>query len=49
MYSRICFLLDNQKYYENYSKELLSTNTYDDKNTEFKIALSKLIKNFIKG
>ena len=43
IYSRICFLLDDQRYYEKYSKKLLSSNTYEDKNNELKNALKKLI------
>ncbi len=43
IYSRICFLLDDQRYYEKYSKKLLSTNTYADKNNELKNSLKKLI------
>ena len=47
MFSRICFLLADQKYYEKYSKELLSTNTYEDKNNELKNALKKFVKELI--
>ena len=44
IYARICFLLDDQSYYEQYSKRLLATNTYQDKNNELKNALKKLMK-----
>ena len=43
MFSRICFLLAEQRYYEKYSKKLLSRNNYEDKKNELKNALKKLI------
>ena len=45
IYTRICFLLDDEKYYKKYSNKLLSTNTYENKNNELKNALRKLIDN----
>ena len=45
IYARICFLLDDEKYYKKYSNKLLSTNTYENKNNELKNALRKLIDN----
>ena len=44
MFSRICFLLDEQKLYENYSKKLLNANNYEDKKNELNNALKKFLK-----
>ena len=43
MYSRICFLLDDQKAYENYSKKLLIANNYEDKKKDIKNALKQFV------
>ena len=47
MYSRICFLLDDEISYENYSKKLLTANKYEDKKNELKNALKKFVKELI--